>query len=141
MEANLIPSSFKTAISPAQLFINRKSSAILAMLGTLDRCEYEAIGAWFVAKSQDAGQWLQVVEETRYEVNSDGHAMVELGYLSEMQVNDKWHYGLSQFAIEQIFVRQTNQRINQLKAEIRWAHGVRLVDRLKKLFTPAPVFG
>ncbi len=133
---NVVPSSIVTTIKPNMVFANRQSSAMLAMKGTLDKCEFEAVGAWIVIASQDAGKWLAFVKPDKGEYDN----MIEAGFLMETRVENGWRYKLTLLAIEQIYIRQTEAQIRHLKSAIRWSHGVRFLDRLKKLFTPAPVF-
>ena len=134
-KTNVVRSSIVTAIKPNMVFADRQGSAMLAMLGTLDKCEFEAVGAWIVIASQDAGNWVAFVRPDKGEYDD----MIEAGFLMETQVENGWHYELTLLAVEQIYIRQTEAQIRHLKSAVRWSHGVHFWDRLKKIFTPAPV--
>ncbi len=143
---NTVPSSFKTAIKPPDIFVAKDGHAFMAMMGTLDKSEYEGVAAHFVASSQGNGKWTGFIYEDRAGQDTDFAAMMKLGFLSETKVDEGWLYELTQFAIEQIYVRQTNsafnnyeRSINQMKAEVRRAHGTTFLRRLCKLLTPAPL--
>ena len=134
-----VPSQFKTAINPQDVFVAKSAPAFMAMMDTLGKCEHELAGTHFVLASQGAGHWVGLVYEDKADLNTDFANMVELGYLSEIQVEGGWLYALTQFAVEQIYVRQTKRAINHLKLGVRLAHGQTFLGRLRKIFTPAPL--
>ena len=137
---NIVPSNFKTAIKPSDIIIAKNAPAMMAMMDTLDKCEYEATAASFVVNSQDAGKWIGFIYEDRAEGNTNFAKMVELGFLAEQQIDTGWLYELTQFAIEQIYVRQSKRQIHHLKVATVHAHGTTFLRRLRKLFSPAPAF-
>ncbi len=135
-----VSSNFKTAIMPSDIRIVSNVPALTAMIDTLGRCEYEAIAASFVINSQDVGKWIGFVYEDRAESNTNFAKMIELGFLSEQETCDGWLYELTQFAIEQIYVRQSKHQIHRLKMVTVHAHGVTFLHRLRKLFRSTLVF-
>jgi hypothetical protein len=128
-----VKSAIKTAIQPTSISVNRNAPLMIAMLGTLNRAEYESVGAWIVIASQNAGHWVGFTRD----ISGEYDDMVTDGFLSETKVPDGYQYELTPFAIEQIFVRQTNYEIQHLKKEVEYlSRKPSFMEKLKALFQP-----
>ena len=131
-------SDFKTAINPCDIFTDANKYTSFPMSETLGKYEYAQIALRFIYASQKCDEWVGIIyEDRRVESDRSFAKMIELDFLAEKQVEGGWLYELTQFAIEQIYVRQT---ILHFKTAVTHAHGITFWARVRKLFTSPPYF-
>ena len=123
MDPFLVPSQLKTAITPGDIIhLNKSVPYWMVLLGTLGSIHTEVTAARFVVHSQEAGKWVGFAYDSKADADISFATMVEQGFLSEVDTGEGWHYELSQFAIEQIYVSQAKRQINQLSQALRKAN-------------------
>jgi hypothetical protein len=132
----VVPSIYRTAIEPCNIAIDTDNPPYCAIPDTLGTREYEVVGVCFVLKSQEVGFWVGYLYGERAVPNGICSDMVSCNLLYEKHLCGFWVYGLSPFAIEQIYVRQTRRVIHHLVSEVRSTYGGSLPQHLCTLVAP-----
>ncbi len=112
VQASNVPYS----ITPKMIQVPTNAPLFMVLMGTLDKCEYEAVAAQLIFASQKSSEeqgkcsWVAVVLDQRCNYSN----MIQDGFITEQAVEGGWQYELTLKAIYQIYIRQTQQQIRQL---------------------------
>ncbi len=132
-------------LAPSMILLAKNAPALMVLMDTLGKCEYEMVAAHLIHASQEASKeqgktaWVAVVLDERCDYSN----MIEDGLITETQVADGWQYELTLMAIERIYVRQSQYRIRRLIhalecAEMPWWQ--KLSFKLKDMFSTPLAF-
>ncbi len=114
METRPVP-CFHSAIEPRLIKLVDKSSTYATAPGTFDTACEEEVAGMIVKTCQRYNVWFPLPRRTRVMGDWAFDSLIAKNLLIEKKVEGGWTYELTQFAVEQLYIRQMQREVIELQ--------------------------